>query len=90
MGHHIFGHIHLVEDIHPLGEHDADHFGMFLCHLAGYSPHRYSKWFSKYESDRAKTISKQHIEEHGTASERIEKLEKQIKYLEELQEGRGL
>lgn len=86
LGHHVLGHMNLEEEMHPIGEQDADHFGMMLCELAGYSRSSYIDWFKKFEKRRAKTLSKKHKKEHGTGDQRTERLNKQDKYLSGMME----
>ncbi len=83
LGHHVMGHIHVGfhRQVTPQEEQDADHFGMFLCELAGYARSEYLTWFKQFEDDRAKTLSKKHQQEHGTGSERLARLALQDKYL---------
>ena len=86
IGHHVLGHVNRRGDghIHPMGEQDADHFGMMLCELAGYPRRDYIDWFKAFEARRKPSLSQNHIDEHGTGDERIQKLEKQHTYLNEL------
>lgn len=87
LGHHVLGHTNLTGEgqIHPGQEQDADHFGMMLCELAGYTRENFIAWFNKFEEDRKSSLSEKHIQEHGTGNQRIEKLIKQDKYLTELE-----
>ena len=82
LAHHIMGHV-LTDDLDPISEHDADHVGMMLCAMAGYSMEAYIAHFAAFEQERSKTLSKRHIKDHGTGSERLEKLEAQKAYLKE-------
>lgn len=88
LGHHVLGHIHVgqVRQVTPQEEQDADHFGMFLCELAGYGRKDYIDWFEEFETGefRADKLTAKHIEEHGTGSERIEKLKIQDRYLKNI------
>jgi hypothetical protein len=83
LGHHVMGHVLIQRDreITPQEEQDADHFGMFLCELAGFHREEYITWFERFENDREKTLSKKHIQEHGTGNERLKRLKDQSKYL---------
>lgn len=90
LGHHVLGHCTRADqdstkeaEIHPAIEQDADAFGMMLCELAGYSRKDYIDWFVAFEKRRKKTLSKRHIKEHGTGSERELCLRRHDKHLKE-------
>lgn len=86
LGHHVLGHVTRTGegDMHPLGEQDADHFGMMLCELAGFTRKDYINWFDQFELDRKSTLSEKHIKEHGASNDRITRLKSQDIYLTEL------
>jgi hypothetical protein len=87
LGHHVLGHVNRrgEGEIHPCAEQDADHFGLMLCELAGFSRNEYVNWFEEFENRRASTLSEKHIREHGTGSDRVKKLRLQNTYLNELE-----
>ena len=83
LGHHVLGHLtgDLDREVVPEEEFDADHFGMFLCELVGFSRLKYIKWFEKFEIEREDTLSETHIKEHSTGKDRVNRLKLQDKYL---------
>lgn len=89
VGHHILGHVNGTvhsTDILPTHERDADHFGLFLCQLAGFTRESFIFQEELFENKRAKSLSAEHIKEHGTGSVRIELLKSQDEYLNNLNE----
>ena len=62
-------------------EQDCDNLGLFISMKLGYDTKKYLKSTELYEKWRQKGIQKSHIKSHGTAKERVEKLQSQVKYL---------
>lgn len=88
LGHHVLGHMNITDrDITPAEEQDADHFGMFLIEMAGYKREDLIDHFDRYETDRAKRLSKKHIREHGTGHYRVDRLKDQDSYMIELEDA---
>jgi Peptidase family M48 len=84
LAHHVLGHMNMKEEIHPQAEQDADHFSLFLCEMAGFKREDVIVHNEKFEKARQHTLTKQHIKEHGTGQDRVEKLKKQDEYLKDL------
>lgn len=80
LGHHVLGHTHSYKRS-PYQEQDADQFGLTLALNAKFNGTKYVKATHQYESWRKKKITKYHKQTHGTALERIVKLNKQLTYL---------
>jgi len=84
IGHHVLGHLTKDGPLTPPEEQDADHFGMYLCELAGFNREKVLIHWEEFEKARQKSLSSHHRKTHGTGEERVERLIQQDKYLKNL------
>ncbi|AYV86784.1 MAG: hypothetical protein Sylvanvirus9_14 [Sylvanvirus sp.] len=83
LGHHVLGHILLGmnRQITPAEEQDADLFSLYICEMAGIDRPTFIERFEDSQQAGHYDESQKHIQEHGTAQDRISRLKRQDQYL---------